>query len=405
MNIAGWFKDSAAGLPRAARHHVHRARVRKGGGGWLGVGPVSALPAVARLLDVAGGAERAGGAVVAVEEERPLVRVAVPAQHQVHPAVFQDRVDVLAHLDEVRFGVRVVRALGVGGVVPVSDRPVGRVGGEIVLQPGGHGPGGRTAGGERVQADEVDVAVVEGVVGLRAGGDAACLAGGGHGVVEVVDRHATAGRRFVVAAGREQDGLAQHGGVDGEQVGLHLRVGGGAVGVVPQHEPEIRVPGAREAEIGVAHGGLRGAPGARIAQHPDPRGLGGPGAGSSEHEVVGVVSRQHGAGGPDGVEILRVGLKAGDTNLVFGGAGGVVDGAGEVADGRAVPHPAVAGRAGTPANRDRAGRTVLQVGPAGDGLGQGRQRRDRAEEDGHEEDGPRTHQWPGSANHGLSPCR
>ena len=59
-------------------------------------------------------------------------------QHQVHAAGLEDRQRVLAHLDQLDLGVRVVRALAVGRVVPEGDDPV--LGGrrEVVAQPGQH---------------------------------------------------------------------------------------------------------------------------------------------------------------------------------------------------------------------------------------------------------------------------
>ena len=75
---------------------------------------------------------------MAVEEERPLVRVAVARKNDIDAVVLQDRIDVLAHLGELGIGVGVVRALAVRRVVPERDDPL--LGGrrEVVSEPGRH---------------------------------------------------------------------------------------------------------------------------------------------------------------------------------------------------------------------------------------------------------------------------
>ena len=60
--------------------------------------------------------------------------------------------------------------------MPEGDHPRLRVGGEIALEPREHRAGRRAVRLERVEADEMDVGVVERVVRLGPRGDAARLA-------------------------------------------------------------------------------------------------------------------------------------------------------------------------------------------------------------------------------------
>ena len=121
---------------------------------------------------------------MAVEEKRALIIVAVPAQNQVHAVALQDRHNVLAHLNEVaeviEQVVAVMRPFGVRRAVPEGDGPIVRVRRQIFLQPFQHGTSRLTARQLRVQADEVNVAIVERIIVLRSGRDAAALAGSGH---------------------------------------------------------------------------------------------------------------------------------------------------------------------------------------------------------------------------------
>src|SRR5437763_5199420 len=116
-----------------------------------------------------------------IKQIRAFVGVAVAAEHQVHPMTLQNRVGILAHLLEFGLRVGIVRALAVGGMVPVGNEPLLGVGIQIGLQPRQHRPTGRavTVGG--IQADKVDVGIVEGVVGFSARGHAAGLPALGQG--------------------------------------------------------------------------------------------------------------------------------------------------------------------------------------------------------------------------------
>jgi len=115
------------------------------------------------------------------EQVGTLVAVAVSAQHQIDAAGLEDGQKILTHLDQLGFGVRVMRSLGVGGVMPERDDPGGGGAFEVELKPPGHGAVGRPVRRHGIQADEMDVGVVKRVVAFRARGDAAGFAGGRQG--------------------------------------------------------------------------------------------------------------------------------------------------------------------------------------------------------------------------------
>ena len=105
---------------------------------------------------------------MAIDEEGALVGMAMAGQNEIDTTLLENGQGVLPHLDELRLGVRVVRALAVRRMVPESNDPVLLRGGEVCLEPRHHRATRRAIGVERVQDDEVDVSVVEGVVGLGA---------------------------------------------------------------------------------------------------------------------------------------------------------------------------------------------------------------------------------------------
>ena len=110
-----------------------------------------------------------------IEQIRAFVGVAVAAEHQVHPMALQNRVGILAHLLEFGLRVRIMRALAVGRMVPVGNEPLLGVGTQVGLQPRQHRPTGRAVTIRRIQADKVDVGIVEGIVRFSARGHAAGL--------------------------------------------------------------------------------------------------------------------------------------------------------------------------------------------------------------------------------------
>jgi hypothetical protein len=247
-------------LARAPRDHVDGAVVRGRPLVRLLVGAVDhgvAGPAVHDVL----GTEGPGQAVVTVDEVAPLVGVAVTREHQVDPEVLEDRQRELSNLDLVQLDVRVVEdALAVRGLVPERDQPVGIRGGEVGFEPGEHGrPRGRVH--DRVlgvEDDEVDVAVVERVVGLGSGRHAPRFTVGrkredvevGPGLRQAIGREA-----LVVPEAAPRGHGPEELRVLPEDGGLVLGVARDGVGVVPEHEPDVRRRDpAVERGVGVADG-------------------------------------------------------------------------------------------------------------------------------------------------------
>ena len=209
---------------------------------------------------------------MAVEQVAALVGVAVAGEHQVDAQALEDRQRVLAHVGHPTVGVGVVRPLAVGRMVPVGDHPVAAVGGEVGGQPGEHGAGGRAVALEGVEADEVEVAVVERVVGLGPRRHAARLGGPRQGEDVVVGTGLGGGvgaGAVVVAEGGPQHRGAQLARVHVEDGGLVLGVGAGDVGVVAEHQPEVGPAVGGERLVGVAHRAGVGVGGPRVAHHPD----------------------------------------------------------------------------------------------------------------------------------------
>jgi hypothetical protein len=135
----------------------------------------------------------------------------VAAQDQIDAIGLEDRQRVLAHLDQLSLGVGIMRSFAVRRVMPKGDHPIGtRVGrgrDEIAFQPGQHGAADGAVGAVGVQHNEVDIAEIEGVIGLGARVDAAAEAIG-RGLrgqrEDVVVRDGAADRVLVIAPRRPE---------------------------------------------------------------------------------------------------------------------------------------------------------------------------------------------------------
>ena len=112
---------------------------------------------------------------------------------------------MFSHFDELHFGITVVAAFGVGRVVPESEDPLRFRFSEVLDEPLGHLAVGGAIEIVGVQADDVDVTVVEGIEGLRFRRHAAGLAFSGAHVGIIV------GTYFGFAIGRLALMIA-HGG-------------------------------------------------------------------------------------------------------------------------------------------------------------------------------------------------
>ena len=353
-------------VPAVARDGIDGALIsREPRGLFIGTGPSLASAASVELHRRG---ERRGRAVVPVEEEGAFVCVAVAAEHEIDPARFQDRQDVRADLDELRLRVGIMRALRVRRVMPEGDDPVLRRGLKIGLEPCEHCAPRRAARRHRIQADEVNPAVIERVVFLRARGDAARLAVGW--IVEDLEvrnrqRRIRGARGVVVADRGPEHRLAQVAGIHVEDGSLVFRVGAVVVGIVAEHQPHVGVAARGEARVAVAHRCGDGVLCPRIPEHPDAGGLRGADRGRGEKGIV-RAGRERGGGGADRVEILRIGREAGERDLVLGGDGRVIHVRGELAGGRPAADAAVRRGVRAPAHDEARRRPLLQIRPAGD---------------------------------------
>ena len=95
--------------------------------------------------------------------------MAVAAKNQIHPVLFQQGQEVLPHIDQLLLCVRVVAAFGIRGMVPHGDDPVLSRRLQVLQKPEVLGAGGRPWADLRIQNDEVDIAVVEGVIQFGTG--------------------------------------------------------------------------------------------------------------------------------------------------------------------------------------------------------------------------------------------
>ena len=122
----------------------------------------------------------------------------------------------------------------------------------------------------------MDVAVVERIVMLRPRSGAAGFSV--HRQSEDL-KVRKAGRRIarlvgvVVADRGPEDGLTQEGRIHVEDRALVLGVEAAIVGVVAEHQPEVRVARPGEVAVRVAHGRGAGTGGAGVSEDPDAGGL------------------------------------------------------------------------------------------------------------------------------------
>jgi hypothetical protein len=117
---------------------------------------------------------------MAVDQHGALIGVAVAGKHQIDAVKLQQGHRILAHVEHapatVPYVVGIVRALGVGRVVPEGDHPFGIGSKEVVFQPFQHGAADGAVAVMGIEADEMHIAVVEGIIKLAARGIAADFA-------------------------------------------------------------------------------------------------------------------------------------------------------------------------------------------------------------------------------------
>ncbi len=232
---------------------------------------------------------------MAVDQDATLVRVAVAGEYEVDAVRLEDGQRVLAHVDQAALNVRIVRAFGVRRVMEEGDDPVGRRRREIVFEPGRHRFVDRAVDVVGIEADEVDVGVVERVIRFRARGDAARFAGRRqreHVIVRTGEAAGAGGLAVVISERRPQHPRPQLLGIHIENRRLVLLIGSVGVRVVTEHQPQVGPIASGKARHKCrarrAHPSsrCRNHRGSRCESVPCCRGGGG------DEEVVGVAARE-----------------------------------------------------------------------------------------------------------------
>ena len=128
--------------------------------------------------------------------------------------------------------------------MPVRDDPLGVGGQQVVDEPREHRPVGRSIALVRVEADEVDVAVVERVVRLGVGRNAAAFALCRERE-DLVVRSGLCGRirrdAVVISERRPQHRRREDAWVRVEHGGLVFSLGAVGVCIVAEHQPDVGV--------------------------------------------------------------------------------------------------------------------------------------------------------------------
>ena len=332
-------------------------------GALVGAEPIGfGVRTIARVAAVPGielhGRNQSGRkSIVPVEQVGAFVAVAVAGQNEIHSARLQDGQDVLPHFDQFSFRVGIMRALGVRWVVPESDDPVLYSRSQIGLQPGQHRTARLPRGRHGIEGDEMNAAVIEGIIFLRAGRSAAGLSVGGE-IEDLKVGNRERGVRqlggLVIADRRPEDGLTQKTRIHVEHRRLEFRVRTGVVCIVAQHQPHIGPPSGRKGAVAVPHGRRRRVCRTGITEDPDPgwfcRARGGGG-----NKIVFRSADPRSRCGADAVEILGVRAQARDLHRMFRRQGGIIRVYREAARGGSYADPAVAGNVRPPAHHDAVG--------------------------------------------------
>src|SRR5688572_20853547 len=110
---------AAADLSGGSGDDIHRTRARRAR---LGVGAVAIGASIAAVLDHRRGQSR-GNVVMPIDQHRPLVTMTVAGQDKIDTTRLENRHDVLTHLAQFTFGIRVMRTLAVRRMMPERDDP------------------------------------------------------------------------------------------------------------------------------------------------------------------------------------------------------------------------------------------------------------------------------------------
>ena len=156
--------------------------------------------------------------------------------------------------------------------MPDRNQPIGRVGRKILLKPSVHSPVNRQTCLKGIQAEDMDVSVIDAVVSLRSRchATAFCIGWEGKDIIVGPSLSGTVGTiSLVVAVAGEPGGLAKYFRIDIEHSLLKLFIRSRHICIVAQHEHEIGILASVKVSVGGVNsfGIIVCRP--RIAQHPD----------------------------------------------------------------------------------------------------------------------------------------
>ncbi len=140
--------------------------------------------------------------------------------------------------------------------MPIRDDPLLHGAREILPEPCNHRAIGDATRRHRIQTHKMNLAVVEGVILLSSGSQAARLAVARQGkTLEIRNRQRRIGRlrSIMVADCRPTDRLPENVLINVEMPRGELSICAGFVNVVPQHQHHVRIAALGEGVVGVTH--------------------------------------------------------------------------------------------------------------------------------------------------------
>ena len=202
----------------------------------------------------------------------------------------------------------------------------------------------------------MNVSLVERKIVFVAGSHAARFA-----VLWQGERVVIAEEEIVIAPLRPQRRLAKHFWKNPEHGLIELRIGRGAVSVVPQHQPHIRLTRTRVIGVRVTHRGHSAARDAGVANGPDADRFA---PNRRRDEAITEPGSQHVGGRTDRIKVGRVGRQASRGELVVRASSAHFHGTVQIARIGSELHSAVSRNIRAPANDDVSRRFDLQIRPA-----------------------------------------
>ncbi len=191
--------------------------------------------------------------------------------------------------------------------MPVGDDPILICCAEVALRPCVHRSPDGPADVLGIQAHEMNICVVERVIGLGPGSQAAGLRAFGHRENVVVGPGLCRGTRaagVVISDRGPQHRFSQHGRVRirrPENRVSKFAIRTAVISIIAQHQPQISVPGSSVRIVRVADGFLIAVIRSRIPQNPNPGRLRGSRRRRRQDKMVRVISGKRCGRSPHGI--------------------------------------------------------------------------------------------------------